>query len=85
VKTGADGEEQSADVMQINRPNDLGFIADLAGIALFGATGRVRRRQHIVAFRLGRHLMKPPYSSIGMEAVGHRHVDNLVVHAHGNT
>jgi hypothetical protein len=29
VKTGTDGEEQRVDVMQINRPNDLGDIANL--------------------------------------------------------
>jgi hypothetical protein len=28
VKTGADGENQSADVMTINRPDDLGNIAN---------------------------------------------------------
>jgi hypothetical protein len=28
VKTGADGEKQSADFMKINRPNDLGDIAN---------------------------------------------------------
>jgi hypothetical protein len=29
VKIGADGEKQSADVMTINRPDDLGAIANL--------------------------------------------------------
>jgi hypothetical protein len=29
VKAGADGEEQSIDVMAINRPDDLGEIATL--------------------------------------------------------
>ena len=29
VKTGAEGEEQCTDVMEINRPGELGSIADL--------------------------------------------------------
>ena len=29
VKTGADGEKQCADVLKINRPDDLGNIANL--------------------------------------------------------
>jgi hypothetical protein len=43
VKTGLDGEGQSTDVMEINRPDNLGDIADL-GLTLTEAKRRIAGR-----------------------------------------
>jgi hypothetical protein len=53
VKTGADGENQSADLMTINRPDDLGDIANL-GLTL--AEGKLLLACRALPCRIaGRH------------------------------
>jgi hypothetical protein len=58
VKTGADGENQSADVMTINRPDDLG---DLANLGLTLAEGKLLLagiQQEIVAAQARGHAIR---------------------------
>jgi hypothetical protein len=49
VKTGANGEEQCADVMQISRPDDLGVIANLGLTLAEGKLVLAGLQQQIVA------------------------------------
>ena len=60
VKIGADGDNQSADVMTINRPDDLDDIATL-GLAL--AEGKLLLaglQQEIVAAQARGHAVRRP-------------------------
>jgi hypothetical protein len=60
VKTGAAGEGRTLDVMEINRPDDLGDIADL-GLTL-DETKRwlAGLQQEIVAAQAKDHAARPP-------------------------
>jgi hypothetical protein len=66
VKTGANGEEQSADVMQINRPDDLSVIANL-GLTL--AEGKLvlggLQQQIVTAQAKGHAIRRPDCRSCG--------------------
>ena len=53
VTTGVDGEEQCADVMTINRPDDLGDVANL-GLTL--ADGKLLLEQNPITLA---HILRP--------------------------
>jgi hypothetical protein len=60
VKTGDDGEEQCIDVMKINRPDDLGDVANL-GLTL--ADGKLLLgglQREIVVARARNHAARRP-------------------------
>ena len=60
VKIGADGEEQCADVMEIDRPDDLGDIAHL-GLTLAEAKRLLAGlQQEIVAAQARGHAVRRP-------------------------
>jgi hypothetical protein len=63
VKIGAEAEGQAVDVMEINRPDDLGDIADL-GLTL-AETKRLlaRLQQEIVAAQVREHAARRPTCS----------------------
>jgi hypothetical protein len=58
VKTGANGEEQSADVMQISRPDDLGVIANLGLTLAEGKLVLAGLQQQIVAAQAKGHAVR---------------------------
>jgi hypothetical protein len=60
VKTGANGEEQSADVMQINRPDELGVIANLGLTLAEGKLVLAGLQQQIVAAQAKGHAVRRP-------------------------
>jgi hypothetical protein len=60
VKTGADGEKQSADVMKINRPDDLGDIASLGLTLAEGKLVLAGLQQQIVAAQAKGHAVRRP-------------------------
>jgi hypothetical protein len=60
VKTGANGEEQSADVMQINRPDDLGVVANLGLTLVEGKLVLAGLQQQIVAAQAKGHAVRRP-------------------------
>jgi hypothetical protein len=60
VKTGADGEKQSADVMKINRPDDLGDIASLGLTLTEGKLVLAGLQQQIVAAQAKGHAVRRP-------------------------
>jgi hypothetical protein len=60
VKTGADGENQSVDLMTINRPDDL---CDIASLGLTLAEGKLvlaGLQQQVVAAQAGSHALQRP-------------------------
>jgi len=60
VKTGAEGEGPCTDVMEINRPGDLGDIANL-GLTLSEAKRLLARvQQEIVAAQAKEHAIRRP-------------------------
>jgi hypothetical protein len=63
VKIGAEAEGQAVDIMEINRPGDLGDIADL-GLTL-AETKRLsaRLQQEIVATQVSEHAARRPTCS----------------------
>jgi hypothetical protein len=61
VKTGADGEKQSVDVVTINRPDDL---SDIANLGLTLAEGKLLLgglQQEIVAAQAKGHAVRRPH------------------------
>jgi hypothetical protein len=60
VKTGADGEKQSADVIKINRPDDLGDIANLGLTLAEGKLLLAGLQQQIVAGQAKEHAARRP-------------------------
>ena len=60
VTTGADGEEQCADVMKINRPDDLGDIADLGLTLTDGKLLLAGLQQEVVAAQARGHAVRRP-------------------------
>jgi hypothetical protein len=63
VKIGAEAEGQSVDVMEINRPDDLGDIADL-GLPLVETKRLLARlQQEIVAAQVRDHAARRPTCS----------------------
>ena len=60
VVVGAEGDEQTTEVMKINRPNSLGNLADL-GLSLAEARQLlVRLQTEIVAAQAGDHVSSTP-------------------------
>ena len=60
VKTGAEGDGQSTDVMEINKPDDLGNIADL-GLSLAEAKLLLAGVQRdLVAAQARAHAVRRP-------------------------
>jgi len=67
VKIGADGENQSADVMTINRPDDLGDIATLGLTLAEGKLLLAGLQQEIVAAQARSHAVwRPDCRSCGL-------------------
>src|SRR5271166_6602254 len=62
VKTEADGEERCADVMKIDRPDDLADIADLGLTLAEGKLLLAGLQQEIVAAQAGDHAVRRPDS-----------------------
>jgi len=60
VKTGADGERQCADVLKINRPDDLGDIANLGLTLAEGKLLLAGLQQEIVAAQAKGHAVRRP-------------------------
>jgi hypothetical protein len=60
VKTGADGEKQSADVMKINRSDDLSDIANLGLTLAEGKLLLAGLQQEIVAEQSKSHAARRP-------------------------
>src|SRR3954452_25202202 len=60
VKIAADGENQSVDVLKINRPDDLGDIANLRLTLAEGKLVLAGLQQQIVAVQVGRHALRRP-------------------------
>ncbi len=60
VKTGADGERQCADVLKINRPDDLGDIANLGLTLAEGNLLLAGLQQEIVAAQAKGHAVRRP-------------------------
>src|SRR3954468_18393419 len=60
VKTGADGEKESADVMKINRSDDLGDIASLGLTLAEGKLVLAGLQQQIVAAQAKGHAVRRP-------------------------
>jgi len=60
VTTGADGEGQCADVMRINRPDDLGDIADLGLTLADGKLLLAGLQQEVVAAQARGHAVRRP-------------------------
>src|SRR4051812_32444738 len=60
VKTGEDGEEQCLDVMKINRPDDLGHIANLGLTVADGKLLLAGLQQEIVAAQARSHAVRRP-------------------------
>jgi len=60
VKSGADGENQSVDVMTINRPDDLSEIATLGLTLAEGKRLLASLQQQIVAAQAGSHARRRP-------------------------
>jgi hypothetical protein len=60
VKIGADGEEPFADVMKINRPDDLGDIANLGLTVADGKQLLAGLQQEIVAAQARSHSVRRP-------------------------
>jgi hypothetical protein len=60
VKTGAEGEEECTDIMEINRPGDLGGIADLGLNLAEAKLLLVGIQQEIVAAQARNHTAGLP-------------------------
>ena len=60
VKTGANGEKQCTDVLKINRPDDLGDIANLGLILAEGKLLLAGLQQEIVAAQAKGHAVRRP-------------------------
>ena len=60
VTTGADGEEQCADVMTINRPDDLGDVANLGLTLADGKLLLAGLQQEVVAAQVRGHAVRRP-------------------------
>jgi hypothetical protein len=60
VKTGEDGEEQCLDVMKIDRPDDLGHIANLGLTVADGKLLLAGLQQEIVATQARSHAVRRP-------------------------
>jgi hypothetical protein len=60
VKTGEDGEEQCLDVMKIDRPDDLGHIANLGLTVADGKLLLAGLQQEIVAAQARNHAVRRP-------------------------
>src|SRR2546421_1039863 len=60
VKIGADGEEPLADVIKINRPDDLDDIANLGLTVADGKRVLAGLQQEIVAAQAGSHSVRRP-------------------------
>jgi hypothetical protein len=60
VTTGADGEEQCADVMTINRPDDLGDVAKLGLTLADGKLLLAGLQQEVVAAQARGHAVRRP-------------------------
>ena len=60
VKTAADGEKQSVDVMKINRPDDLGDIANFGLTLAEGKLLLASLQQQIVAAQAKGHAVRRP-------------------------
>ncbi len=60
VTTGADGEEQCADVMTINRPDDLGDVANLGLTLADGKLLLAGLQQEVVAAQARNHAVRRP-------------------------
>src|SRR5260370_38908480 len=60
VKTGAEGEGQCTDVMKINRPDDLGDIADLGLTLAEGKLLLAGIQREIVAPQARDHAVRRP-------------------------
>ena len=60
VKAGADGEKQYADVLKINRPDDLGDIANLGLTLAEGKLLLAGLQQEIVAAQAKGHAVRRP-------------------------
>ncbi|MFL5253449.1 MAG: ISKra4 family transposase [Rhodopila sp.] len=60
VKIAADGENQSVDVLTINRPDDLGDIANLRLTLAEGKLVLAGLQQQIVAVQVGSHALRRP-------------------------
>lgn len=61
VKTGADGEKQCVDVVTINRPDDLGDIANLGLTLAEGKLLLAGLQQEIVAAQAKGHAVRRPH------------------------
>jgi len=78
VKTGAEGEGQATDVMEIDRPDDLGDVANL-GLTLSEAKQLLAAlQQEIVAAQARTHAVLRPNCPCGR---GVRHVKDYREHA----
>ena len=78
VKTGAEGEGQATDVMEIDRPDDLGDVANL-GLTLSEAKQLLAvLQQEIVAAQARTHSVLRPNCPCGR---GVRHVKDYREHA----
>jgi hypothetical protein len=60
VKIGVEGEKQSADIMTINRPDDLGAIANLGLTLAEGKLLLAGLQQEIVAAQATNHAVRRP-------------------------
>ena len=60
VNSGADGEKQSADIMNINRPDDLSDIANLGLSLAEGKLLLAGLQQEIVAAQAKGHAVRRP-------------------------
>jgi hypothetical protein len=82
VKTGAEGEGQTTDVLEIDRPDDFGDIANL-GLTLCEVKQLLAALQHeIVAAQARTHAVLRPDCSCGR---GVRHVKDYREHAVATT
>jgi hypothetical protein len=61
VKTGADGEKQCVDIVTINRPDDLGNIANLGLTLAEGKLLLAGLQQEIVAAQAKGHGVRRPH------------------------
>jgi hypothetical protein len=61
VKTGADGEKQSVDVVTINRPDDLSDVANLGLTLAEGKLLLAGLQQEIVAVQAKGHAVRRPH------------------------